>query len=46
VPDPEPLLPNRAGEDTDEGWGAAVPEEADPHAAHDDWLRNQRPPHH
>lgn len=42
--DPEPLLPNRAGEDADEGWGAEP--EPDAEAAHDDWLRRQRPPHH
>lgn len=44
MPDPETPLPNRAGEDTDEGWEA--PGEADPQAARDEWLRSQRPPHY
>jgi hypothetical protein len=50
VPDPEapatrePVLPDRAREDTDEGWGD--PRHDDPQAGHEDWLRRQRPPHH
>jgi hypothetical protein len=40
----EPVLPDRAREDTDEGWGGAPQD--DPQDAHEDWLRRQRPPHH
>jgi hypothetical protein len=42
--DPEPVLPDRAREDIDEAWG--VEPERDSQAAHDEWLRRQRPPHH
>jgi hypothetical protein len=41
----DPVLPERAHEDTDEAWGAA-PEERDADAARTEWLRRQRPPHH
>ena len=43
--DGDPVLPERAREDTDEAWGRS-PEEGDEDAAHTEWLRRQRPPHH
>lgn len=38
-PDGAPVLPQRAGEDEPRGWGDAES------ASHDEWLREQQPPH-
>jgi hypothetical protein len=42
--DPDPVLPDRAREDTDAAWGTDP--DHDRQTAHDEWLRRQRPPHH
>lgn len=38
APEPRPLVPTTAGEDDPRSWGDAEDD-------HDDWLREQRPPH-
>jgi hypothetical protein len=38
VDDETPVLPEQTSDDTDRGWGERTEE-------HDDWLREQRPPH-
>lgn len=38
-PDREPVLPSRAAEDQDVGWGELPRDE-------DDWYERERPPHH
>ena len=40
--DDAPLLPASTRDDTDEGWGE---HRREPSREHDDWLREERPPH-
>ncbi|MGQ0623766.1 MAG: hypothetical protein ACT4PP_03805 [Sporichthyaceae bacterium] len=40
--DPQPPLPERNADESDAGWGE-VREDGE---AREDWLREQRPPHH
>ena len=37
-----PDVPEQTSDDTDAGWGEAEPDRRDPH---EQWLREQRPPH-
>jgi hypothetical protein len=38
----DPVLPDRAREDSDEAWGA----ERESSDSRETWLRRERPPHH
>lgn len=40
---PDPVLPERSRDDEDRGWGD---EREDAARERDEWLRQQRPPHH
>lgn len=40
---PDPVLPDRSADDSDQGWGERGD---DPGRGSDDWYRQEKPPHH